>query len=352
MSSWPGFLRPHSELVGDSIQCATVRSHHHGITLQVPFAECPWSDHRSEIYVQKSASTRSFVGQGNGVYDGAILLSSTELETISLLHSELSLPRTTSTVPIHGYKTTERKRASGDTDDPTRPLIKNQQRERSPSSSQHSGLDDHAVSSVQDNSAKLSNLLHGIINLHEKVSAKRYRTRDLRHALRQKREEEHALRLTLRNSLNLVFPDSVLNEVSAISNAIQNLQAVTSSYLVLEEEYHKFEDELGQQEYLMEKRMTELNNALCNQTPSLTRQARVFNFGSGCSSEYASDGGIDIPPIEADYLSIVGDARMLRERLAELERQYHVILDQRELRERIDISLDAETLASLDGYED
>lgn len=160
------------------------------------------------------------------------------------------------------------------------------------------------------------------------------------------------MRLSLRNALNLVSLDSVLNEVSAISLAIQNLQAVTNSYLLLEEEYHEFEDELGQQEYLLEKRMTRLNNTLRNQTPSLCRQARVFNFDPDSSSEYASDDEIDLPPREAEYLSIVGDARMFRERLAELEKQYLVLLDQRELRERIGISLDAEALAFLDSYED
>lgn len=355
MSSWPGFSRPHSELVSEFIPCSVVSSHHQGITLQALFAEDLWPDHRSEIYVPKCPSIGSSFDQGNGVYKGAILLSSTgsgTLQSISPLPSEPSLPRTTSTAPVYGVKTTEEKGGCDDVASISRPLIKDQQRGRLPSSPQHSCFGDHAAASARDNSAKLTNLLDEVVNLHEEVSTKRYRARDLRHTLRQKREEEHDLRMALRNALNLVSPDSVHNEALAISNAIEDLQTATNAYLVLQEEYHRFEDELGEQEYLLEKRMRRLNASLRKRIPSLTRPDRDIDPDLDSSSDYASDDEIDISPNEAEYLSLVGDVRMLRERLAELEGEYLALIDQRKLRERMGISLDAEALAFLDSYED
>lgn len=333
-----------------------VSSHHQGITWQALFAGDLWPDHRSEIYVPRSpSSTGSLLGQGIGVYEGAIFLSSSESGTrqsISPLPSEPSLPKTTSTAPAYGYKTTEEKVECDDIEPISQSLTKHQQREKSASSSQHSRLGDHAAAPAQDDSGKLTRLLNEALKLHEDVSTKRYRARDLRNTLRQKREEEHDLRMALRNTLNLVSPDNVHSESGAINNAIQNLQTVTNSYLVLEEEYHRFEDELGEREYLMEKRMNRLNSVLHKQIPSLARQARDMDTDSDPSSDYTSAGEREISPGEAEYLSLVGDARMLRERLALLEGEYLALIDQRELRERMGMSLDTEALAFLDRYEE
>lgn len=358
MSSWPGVSRPHFEPVSGPIPCTAVCSHHENITLQALFAEGLWPEHRSEIYMPRgSSSPGSSFNQGNGVYKGAILLSSTDsgtLQSISPLPSDPSLPRTTSTAPVYGYRTTEEKGEFGDIEHVPRPLTKDQQRQRPFLSPQHSRLGDHPAAPAQDNSAKLTKLLDEALNLHEEVSTKRYRARDLRHTLRQKREEEHDLRMALRNTLNLISPDNVHSEAPAISDAIQNLQSATNSYLVLEEEYHKFEDELGQQEYLLEKRMTRLNNILRKQTPALTRQARDIDADavSDSSLDYDSNDELEISPKEAEYLSLVGDERMLRERLAELEGEYLALIDHRELRERMGIPLDTEALAFLESYEE
>jgi hypothetical protein len=69
-------------------------------------------------------------------------------------------------------------------------------------------------------------------------------------------------------------PETVHEELAAINSAIERPQETTASYLVLDDDYYKFEDELGQQEYVPGKRMTKLKNALDKQATSLVQQTR------------------------------------------------------------------------------
>ena len=196
-------------------------------------------------------------------------------------------------------------------------------------------------------------LLKDVINIHEEVATKRYQARDLRHALRHKRDEEDDRRVALRNRLNLLSPETVHGESLDINGAIENLQAVTASYLLLEAEYHKFEDDLGQREYILDRHMRRLKRTLREQAPAGTQQNYHVESGSDSSTDdIPTDNGNQLSPQAADYLSCVGEVRMLRERLSDLETEYLTIIDQRHLRERIGLDLNAEALEFLDRYED
>ncbi|KAJ5595260.1 uncharacterized protein N7459_001468 [Penicillium hispanicum] len=230
--------------------------------------------------------------------------------------------------------------------------IKEQQWPQSLPSSQHSPFSRHEAAHAPNNtSAKLEKLLDEVLSLHEEVSAQRYRARDLRHALRHKRDEEDDLRLALRNKLNLISPENLHQETSAIHKAIEDLQTVTAAYLVLEADYHKVEDELGEREYILEKRMRRMQKTLRRQAPEWPQHSHD-DLDSDLSDDSFSTSDADpVSSRTAEYLSYIGEVRMLRERLSELEAEYLSLIDQQQLRERIGISLDSESLGFIARYE-
>lgn len=206
---------------------------------------------------------------------------------------------------------------------------------------------------MRDNGAKLAKLLDEVVTFQEDVSTQRFHARDLRNALRHKREEEDDMRLALRNKLNLISPQAVHTEAATINKAVEDLQAVTASYLVLESEYHKVEDGLGQQEYNLDKCVTRLTGILRKQVTSLNQQHHDIYSDSGSLAHYASTGNPNrVSPEMAEYLSLVGDARMLRERLGELEMEYMDLIDQQQVREYMGLALDHNAQLFLDQYED
>lgn len=294
--------------------------------------------------------------QGNGVWKGQLVFSSASsgtLDTVSPLPSEPSAPRTTSTVPLSRDTLADESNRNKDRDHNATPHIREDLWPRSPPSPQHTISFQNETIRGRNNSAKLAELLDEVLNLNEVVSTSRIRARELRLALRHKREEEDDLRLALRNKLNLSSPENVHSETSAINDAIESLQEVTASYLLLENDYHKYEDEFGQKEYMLEKRMTKLKRILGKQATSLVQQHQAVGSDSDSPTSYISHAYANkFSSQEAEYLSLVGEARMLRERLTELEGEYLALRDQQDLRERIGLLLDKEALTFVETYED
>jgi hypothetical protein len=76
----------------------------------------------------------------------------------------------------------------------------------------------------------------------------------MRHILRQKHEEDD-VRVALRSKLNLVTTENVHEDIAAINLLINDLQGATASYFILENEYHRQEEELAQLEYDYNERL-------------------------------------------------------------------------------------------------
>ena len=192
-----------------------------------------------------------------------------------------------------------------------------------------------------------------VLKLHDEVSTERFQLRDMRNALRYKREEEDDLRLALRNKLNVIPSENLHREATAINNIIEKLQVVTAAYLVLEADYHKIEEELGEREYILEKRMRKMHQCLRKQTPDWTHNFYDENdYKSNFSDDYSSASGLDpVSPTMTEYLSWVGEVRMLRERLSVIEAEYLDLVDRQQVRARMGISLDKEALYFIDRYE-
>lgn len=206
--------------------------------------------------------------------------------------------------------------------------------------------------STRDTSANVAKLIGEVLSAHEDVSAKRYRIREVRHMLRQKRNEEDDVRVALRSKLNLITAENVHEDLAAINHIINDLQAATASYFIFENEYHRQEEELAQLEYDYNIRLERLQTIFKYQGGSLAHLQQIDSDTESSSADYTSDYGDEILPQAADYLSMVGEARILTERLSELETEYLVLVDQRELRERVGIPLDSAALNFLLRYQD
>ncbi|KAJ5960870.1 uncharacterized protein N7479_008020 [Penicillium vulpinum] len=205
---------------------------------------------------------------------------------------------------------------------------------------------------ARDDSAKVAKLIQEVLSAHEDVSAKRYRIREMRHILRQKRDEEDDVRVALRSKLNLITAEHVHEDIAAINITINDLQAATASYFIFENEYHRQEEELVELEYDYNRHLESLQTIFKQQSDLFSRSQSINSYYESSSGDYSSDYEDQISPQVADYLSMVGETRILADRLSELETNYLTLVDQRELRERVGIPLDSAALDFLIRYQD
>ncbi|RHZ45342.1 uncharacterized protein CDV56_100326 [Aspergillus thermomutatus] len=183
-----------------------------------------------------------------------------------------------------------------------------------------------------------------LIERLEDVSARRLRAREMRVALRYKREDEGKHRAALMKRLN-----SLLAQDHQLADLIEELQSATESYLDLEQTYHRAEDELDQDEYVLIQSMQRFAKSLRESPSKVTPQAES-SFSDIDARSFRGEP-LEYPPVVVDYLSRVGDARILQERLSELDSQWYTLVDKQRLRSSLNISLDEESLQFLRLYD-
>ncbi|KOS43907.1 hypothetical protein ACN38_g5194 [Penicillium nordicum] len=353
MASWPGFIRDRLSRPPSMADCYTTT--------------------RSEVCLPNiSFTTTPWLKELQG---GARVSTSTASEILkrsSPLPSGASAPRTASTAPIFefseldlvdkDYETTENEpwspqnlRKWDEYDHSTESSVPSFQfqypREIDEPTNWYNMLAP-PPESAHDTSAKVGELIVQVLNAHEDVLAKRYQIREMRHMLRQKRDEEDDVRLVLQSKLNLITAENVHEDVAAINHTINDLQVATASYFVLENEYHRQEDELAQLEYHYNGHLERLQTIFKYQRGLLAQLEPITSDTESSSAEFSSDDGEETLPQAADYFSMVDEARILMERLSELETEYLFLVDQRELRERVGIPLDRAALNFLLSYQD
>ncbi|KAJ5978364.1 hypothetical protein N7501_001706 [Penicillium viridicatum] len=328
---------------------------------------------RSEVCLPNISFTQtSWLGDLQG---GARVSSSTASEILqrsSTLPSDASAPKATSTAPIFGFSRLDLvdKDDESTESEPWSPQNLRKWDEYDPSTEssvpsfqfQYPREIDEPTNwyntpapppeSTRDISVNVGKLIGQVLNAHEDVSAKRDRIREMRHMLRQKRDEEDDVRVALRSKLNLITAENVHEDLAGINQTINNLQVATASYFILENEYHRQEDELAQLEYHYNSSLERLQAIFKYQSGLLAQFEPITSDTESSSAEYSSNYGKETLPQAADYFSMVDEARILTERLSELETEYLVLVDQREVRERVGIPLDSAALNFLLRYQD
>jgi hypothetical protein len=216
-------------------------------------------------------------------------------------------------------------------------------------------LEEPAISPRDDqNRIQLSQLADTISNLAEKqleISSKRLQARELRIALKYKREEEGIARAELQKKLYALSAKGVPEDLQAIIPLLERTQSCSDSYLVLENEYHHVEDQLGQDEYTLSKMEQKLSSTLKRLSTTID-----YNDGDNLHSQRSSTSStaisyVDYPPLLSEYLSRVGDVNILEERLLDLDRELFDIKEQERLRFGLSIPLGEESRQFLVDYD-
>ncbi|KAJ5399510.1 hypothetical protein N7465_009999 [Penicillium sp. CMV-2018d] len=353
MASWPGVIRDRlSRPPSVAHCCTTTRSE---VCLpNIPFTPTSWLEDL-QGGARVSSSTASEI-----------------LQRLSTLPSGASAPKARSTAPIFGFSGLDLvdKNDEATESEPWSPQNLRKWNEYDPSTEssvpsfqfQYPREIDEPTNwynmpapppeSTRDISVKVGKLIGQVLNAHEEVSAKRDRIREMRYMLRQKRDEEDDVRVALWRKLNLITAENVNEDLAGINHTINNLQIATASYFILENEYHRQEDELAQLEYHYNSRLERLQAIFKYQSGLLAQLEPITSDTESSSAEYSSYYGKETLPQAADYFSMVDEARILTERLSELDTEYLVLVDQRELRERVGIPLDSAALNFLLRYQD
>ncbi|KAL1964449.1 hypothetical protein VTN77DRAFT_7007 [Rasamsonia byssochlamydoides] len=199
-----------------------------------------------------------------------------------------------------------------------------------------------------------------VMKKQDEVTAKRARARELRVALRNKRDEEGHLRAELLKSLNFAIAMGLAGNAHSMLSIVERFQTSSDAYLALENDYHKLEDQLALDEYDLDK-MEQRLSSLLDRFRSLPRskirdqeglQSSGADDGNNDSSSTSSSEYNKYPPLLFEYLSRVGDARILRERISNLECEQFEVSDKKESLSRLGLALDEESQTFLSSYEE
>jgi hypothetical protein len=194
-----------------------------------------------------------------------------------------------------------------------------------------------------------------VIKKQNEVSAKRAQARQFRMALRNKRDEEGDLRADLLKSLNVATALGFSENAHSILNIAEQFRNSSDSYLGLEYDYHQLEDRLEQDDVVLEKMEQRLLSFLDRFGPQrgwkVHDEGEFQSLGEDDDSSLTSNSEYNkYPPLLFQYLSRVGDARILHERLLDLECELSEISDNKETLSRLGIALDEDSHVFLSSY--
>ncbi|KAL3471928.1 hypothetical protein BJX99DRAFT_13582 [Aspergillus californicus] len=201
-------------------------------------------------------------------------------------------------------------------------------------------------SSTNHRDSELLDLNGKLIEQQKDVSAKRLQIRELRTALRYKRDEESELRAKWIKQINSFLAN--LNERDAeLMHGLEHLQHVTEDYLRMEDNYHREEDRLEEQEFMLDLSMEHFA-ALSGKgpMPDIQTHAGPWNAHAALKSRP------ELPRCVINYLSRIGEERMHQESLSELDAEWFMIMEKRDQRHHHHISLDEDSKEFLETFEE
>ncbi|RMJ29079.1 hypothetical protein PHISP_00022 [Aspergillus sp. HF37] len=199
--------------------------------------------------------------------------------------------------------------------------------------------------------ARLKDAIDRMIESQSEVSAKRLSVRELRQGLKYKREEEGALRAAVMKKLNILSAQTA--DTTPLLPELEQLRSATNAYLDMERDYNQAEDELEEQEYAVFKSMKRLSDFLRHNSAPDAMEAPEFSAFNNADEASSTVSGIDeVSPSVAEYLSRVGDLRILQERLSELDGEWMSVTENQSLRQRVGIPMTEESLQFLHRYDE
>ncbi|PGH12130.1 hypothetical protein AJ80_06851 [Polytolypa hystricis UAMH7299] len=200
---------------------------------------------------------------------------------------------------------------------------------------------------------RLNKLLQKVFEKQDGVLDNRIAAREQRVGLRHQREALSDLRAELIKQLHTLFAQRGQESVSPIIGLFEQYQYKEDLYQASEDNYHQFEDDLNTKEYRLEKaerKLTEVSGRINTGSAEPTLLAGIED--DHLSDSETSFASIVTPehPLVSDYLSKIGTARMLRERLWDMHDEQQLILERGTSRERVGLDLDADSLDFLSQF--
>ncbi|KAL2820890.1 hypothetical protein BDW59DRAFT_174349 [Aspergillus cavernicola] len=197
--------------------------------------------------------------------------------------------------------------------------------------------EDESQSTKKLRETELLDLNGKLIEQQKDVSAKRLQIRELRTALRYKREEESELRAKWTKHLNSFFANLNHHDTELL-HGFEHLQLVTEQYLTMENSYHLEEDQLEEQEFMLDLSMEHFA-ALSGKGPMPNNQTHAGPW----NQHVVPKSRPELPRCVINYLSRIGDERMFQENLSELESEWVVTMEKRDQRRQLRIPLDEDS---------
>lgn len=200
-------------------------------------------------------------------------------------------------------------------------------------------------------SARLKDAIDRMIESQCEVSTKRLGVRELRQGLKYKREEEGTLRAAVMKKLNVLSTQKA--DTTPLLPELEQLRSATNAYQDMERDYNQAEDELEEKEYAVFKTMERLSNFLRHNSAPEAMEALEFSDFNNADEASSTVSGIDeVPPSVAEYLSRVGDLRILQERLSGLDEEWMSVTENQSLRQRVGMPMTEESLQFLHRYDE
>jgi hypothetical protein len=208
----------------------------------------------------------------------------------------------------------------------------------------------------EDAQNKIQNAVDLVVEKQGKVFLKRRQARDMRDVLNKLRDEETTLRAEVVGKLNFMLAKEQSEDTFLFRNLLETFQSFYDSYLKLENEYRYFELQLEQDELDLKEDEQKLAS-LVNKYPPLISSDGYDHYeipeDQQDSPSWTSSGEFEeLDPLTENYLSRLGDARIVRERLSYLFIEYVEACDRKRSRSLRGLALDQPTQLFISNYDE
>ncbi|KAI9837779.1 MAG: hypothetical protein M1819_006713 [Sarea resinae] len=169
----------------------------------------------------------------------------------------------------------------------------------------------------------------------------RLKAHEMRNALRRKREIASDADAKLMKALNSHFATKLPDDSSALYTLFEDCRQARESYNPLEIEYNQLEDRLDLEEYDVvqeENRFYDKYGGIYSNGSSNFADHEDYGGSIVSESTASTEPALDYPPILIQYLSRLGDADMIKERLDDLLHEQAECLEVESVRRRFGAS--------------
>jgi hypothetical protein len=185
------------------------------------------------------------------------------------------------------------------------------------------------------------------------VVRRRHEAQESRSGLRQAREAMDLLDARFIQEMRVLYANSRSSELATLFELSEAMQNQRDKFYPMEDDYNKLEDRLDVEEFELHEAESRLYDRLgsprtsivtADDRASLWREEYLEPQPESLSPELQE-------PAYTDYLSRVGDANIVKERILELRRERMHLVEEERIRANVGRNLDEEGLQFLESFD-